>query len=206
MQISLTTAQGTKASENIEVADECFGAAYNEGLIHQVVTAYFAGGRFGTKAQKTRAQVSGGGAKPFRQKGMGRARAGSIRSPIWRTGGVTFAAQPRNYAQKVNRKMYRAALRSIVSELLRSDRLLVVESFSVDAPKTRDAKAKLQELGLNDVLIVTEEENENLELAVRNLHNIAVATSSEVNPAALLAFRSVLVTVPALKRLEERLT
>ena len=205
MQISLAMAQGGKAHSSVEVADACFGAAYNEGLVHQVVTAYFAGGRFGTKAQKSRAQARGGGAKPFRQKGMGRARAGSIRSPIWRSGGVTFAAQPRNYTQKVNRKMYRAAMRSIVSELLRSERLLVVESFSLDAPKTREAKAKLTELGLSDVLIITDEVDENLELAVRNLHYVAVATSREVNPAVLLAFRSVLVTVPALKQLEERL-
>ena len=191
--------------EAVEVADRAFAAPYNETLVHQAVTAFFAGGRAGTRAQKSRSDVRGGGRKPWRQKGTGRARAGTIRSPIWRGGGVTFAARPRNYDQKLNRKMYRAALRSIVSELVRQDRLTVVASFSLDAPKTRDLVAKLRELELDDVLIVTEEEDENLALASRNLGRVGTVPAAGIDPVCLIAHSRVLVTEPALRLIEARL-
>lgn len=191
--------------ETLEVADRAFAAPYNETLVHQAVTAFFAGARSGTRAQKSRSEVRGGGRKPWRQKGTGRARAGTIRSPIWRGGGVTFAARPRNYDQKLNRKMYRAALRSIVSELVRQDRLTVVASFSLDSPKTRELVAKLKDLTLDDVLIVTEEEDENLALASRNLGRVATVPAERIDPVSLIAFSRVLVTEPALRMLEARL-
>ena len=190
---------------SVELADRTFAVDYNEPLVHQVVTAYMAGGRRGTKARKSRAEVRGGGAKPWRQKGLGRARAGSIRSPIWRGGGATFAAKPRSFAQKVNRKMYRGAMRSILSELVRRERLLVVEDFALDRPKTKDMVARLSALGLTDVLIVTAEQDDVLALASRNLYRVAVQRSAEVSPVSLLAFDKVLMTVPAVKRIEERL-
>ena len=189
----------------MEVADGTFAAPYNETLVHQAVTAFFAGARAGTRAQKSRSDVRGGGRKPWRQKGTGRARAGTIRSPIWRGGGVTFAARTRNFDQKLNRKMYRAALRSILSELVRQDRLTVVPSFSLDAPKTRDLVGKLAELELDDVLIVTEEEDENLALASRNLGRVASAPAARIDPVSLIAFSRVLVTEPALRLIEARL-
>ena len=189
----------------VEVADRAFAAPYNETLVHQAVTAFFAGARAGTRAQKSRSDVRGGGRKPWRQKGTGRARAGTIRSPIWRGGGVTFAARPRNYDQKLNRKMYRAALRSIVSELVRQDRLTVVASFSLDAPKTRDLVAKLRELELDDVLIVTEDEDENLALASRNLGRVGTVPAAKIDPVCLIAHSRVLVTEPALRLIEARL-
>jgi large subunit ribosomal protein L4 len=195
---------GAKAGD-VDVSDAAFGAAYNEPLVHQVVTAYMAAARSGTRAQKTRAEVRGGGAKPWRQKGGGRARAGSIRSPLWRGGGVTFAAAPQSYVQKVNRKMYRAAMRSILSELARQERLVILEDFGADAPKTKDVVGRLGRLGLDDVLIVTGAEDGNLDLATRNLHWAAVQESRDVSPVSLLAFQKVLVTVPALRQLEERL-
>ncbi|MGI9333578.1 MAG: 50S ribosomal protein L4 [Gammaproteobacteria bacterium] len=204
MELALADADGKQAG-NISVADDAFGVEFNEGLVHQVVTAQMARARAGTKAQKSRAEVRGGGAKPWRQKGTGRARAGSSRSPIWRAGGVTFAAKPRNYEQKVNRKMYRGALRSILSELARQDRLVVVESCEVSAPKTRELKAKLDALGLDDVLIVTHEPDTNLELAARNLHWVAVQLDGEVTPVSLLAFRKVLITAASVKNIEVRL-
>ena len=173
--------------------------------MHQAVTSYLAGARQGTRAQKTRAEVSGGGKKPWRQKGTGRARAGTIRSPIWRTGGVTFAAKPQDHSQKLNRKMYRAALRSILSELARQDRLVVVESFDVDQPKTKALVQKLGEFGVQDVLIVTEEVTENLYLSSRNLHKVDVRDAVGVDPVSLIHFEKVLVTVPALKKIEEML-
>jgi large subunit ribosomal protein L4 len=173
--------------------------------VHQAVTSYLAGARQGTRAQKTRAEVSGGGKKPWRQKGTGRARAGTIRSPIWRTGGVTFAAKPQDHSQKLNRKMYRAALRSILSELARQDRLVVVESFDVDQPKTKVLIQKLGEFGVQDVLIVTEEVTENLYLSSRNLHKVDVRDAVGVDPVSLIHFEKVLVTVPALKKIEEML-
>lgn len=204
MKLSLVDANGKKASKDVEVSETAFGATYNEPLVHQVVNAYMAGARRGTRAQKSRAEVSGGGSKPWRQKGTGRARAGSIRSPIWRSGGVTFAAKPRNYAQKVNRKMYCGAMRSIFSELVRQERLVVLEEFGVNAPKTKELTTKLGNLGLQDVLIVTAEFDEDLALAARNLYWTTYIDTSQLNPVSLIAFDKVLMTVPALKQVEER--
>ena len=189
---------------SVELADRTFAADYNEPLVHQVVTAYMAGGRRGTKARKSRAEVRGGGAKPWRQKGLGRARAGSIRSPIWRGGGATFAAKPRSFVQKVNRKMYRGAMRSILSELVRRERLLVVEDFVLERPKTKDMVARLSTLGLADVLIVTEQQDDTLTLAARNLRDVSVQRCAEVDPVSLLTFDKVVMTVAAAKRIEER--
>ena len=189
---------------SVELADRTFAVDYNEPLVHQVVTAYMAGGRRGTKARKSRAEVRGGGAKPWRQKGLGRARAGSIRSPIWRGGGATFAAKPRSFAQKVNRKMYRGAMRSILSELVRRERLLVVEDFVLERPKTKDMVARLSTLGLADVLIVTEQQDDILTLAARNLRDVSVQRCAEVDPVSLLTFDKVVMTVAAAKRIEER--
>jgi len=205
MELALHGATSEQASEPLEVADRTFGADFNEGLVHQVVTAYLAAARAGTRAQKSRARVRGGGAKPWRQKGMGRARAGSSRSPVWRSGGVTFAAAPRNYAQKVNRKMYRGAMRCIVSELIRQQRLVVLDEFELGVPKTRELLGRLAALELDDVLIVTEGEDENLALASRNLHQVATLGVAQVGPVDLIGFAKVLITVPALRRLEERL-
>lgn len=187
----------------VELSEGAFGAAFNEPLVHQAVTAYLAGARAGTKAQKNRSDVRGGGAKPWRQKGTGRARAGSIRSPLWRGGGVVFAARPRSYRQKLNKKMYRAAMRSILSELARADRLVVVESFSVDAPKTRVLAARLQDLGLPSVLIVVAEVTRELGLAARNLVGVDVVEPHELNPVNLLSRDKVLITVEALRKVEE---
>lgn len=206
MQLGLTSDSGNEANANVEVTDAAFAAEFNEALVHQVVTAYMAGARAGTRAHKSRSQVRGGGRKPWRQKGTGSARAGSIRSPIWRGGGVTFAARPKDYAQKVNRKMYRGAMRSILSELVRQDRLIVVESFSVDTPKTRNLVEKLSRMAIDDVLIVIDGEDMNLELAVRNLHWAAVIHSKDVNPVNLMAFDKIVITVPALKHVEARVT
>jgi len=189
----------------LKVSDAVFGADYKPALIHQVVTAYLAAARAGTHAQKNRSAVSGGGAKPFRQKGTGRARAGTSRSPLWRGGGVTFAGQPRDYSQKVNRKMYRGAVRSILSELARQDRLVVVPELKVSAPKTKELAVKLAELGLSDVLIVVEGFEEPLFLAGRNLPNVDVLTAAEANPVSLIAFDKVLMTEAAIRKLEERL-
>ncbi|SFH55074.1 50S ribosomal protein L4 [Modicisalibacter xianhensis] len=200
MNLNLAGAGGT-----VEVADATFGKEFNEALVHQVVTAYLAGGRQGTRAQKTRSEVSGGGKKPWRQKGTGRARAGTIRSPLWRSGGVTFAARPQDYTQKVNRKMYRAAMRSILSELVRQERLVAVEEFAVDAPKTKQLVAKLKELDLEKVLIVTEEVDEKLYLAARNIPNVDVVDVAAADPVRLVAFDKVLVTVSALRKFEEKL-
>lgn len=194
-----------KGGESIQVSDAVFGADYKESLIHQVVTAYMNAARSGTKAQKNRSAVAGGGIKPWRQKGTGRARAGTIRSPIFRTGGVTFAAQPRSYAQKVNRKMYRGALRSILSELVRQDRLMVVGDFSVEAPKTKQLVAKLSEMGIGGALIVTEQLDENLLLAARNLYNVEVCGMQDVDPLSLVGFEKIIMTSGALKALEEKL-
>lgn len=204
MQLGLISDSGKKAKGKVDVADAAFGAEFNEALVHQVVTAYMAGARAGTRAQKSRSDARGGGRKPWRQKGTGHARSGSIRSPIWRGGGVTFAARPKDYSQKVNRKMYRGAMRSILSELVRRERLVVVESFSLDAPRTKALVQKLSALSLESTLIVVDGDDENLELAARNLHWAAVIRSSEVNPVSLLAFDKVLITVPALKQLEAR--
>ena len=201
MAITLKLATGG----DLALADSAFGAAYNEPLIHQVVTAYLAGARQGTKQQKNRSQVRGGGAKPWRQKGTGRARAGTIRSPIWVGGGRAFAARPRDYSQKVNKKMYRGALRSLLSELVRRERLVVVDELSLDAPKTRLLAARLAELKLDNALIVTEAFDETLYLAARNLADVGIIDVSDVDPVTLLRFEKVLITVPALKMIEERL-
>jgi large subunit ribosomal protein L4 len=194
-----------QGGSTIQVSDAVFGADFKQPLVHQVVTAYMAAARAGTKAQKSRSDVSGGGIKPWRQKGTGRARAGTLRSPLFRTGGVTFAAQPRSYAQKVNRKMYRGALRSILSELVRQERLVVVDSFAVDAPKTKELVGKLQGLGLADVLILVEALEDNLMLAARNLYHVDVRPVAEADPVSLVGFGKVLITAGALKQLEERL-
>ncbi|GEN25023.1 50S ribosomal protein L4 [Halomonas cupida] len=189
----------------VELSDATFGKEFNEALVHQVVTAYLAGGRQGTRAQKNRSDVRGGGKKPWRQKGTGRARAGTIRSPIWRSGGVTFAARPQDHSQKVNRKMYRAAMRSILSELVRQERLVAVENFTVESPKTKQLVAKLKELSLEKVLIVTEEVDENLYLAARNIPNVDVVDVAAADPVSLVAFDKVLATVSALRKFEEKL-
>ncbi|EGQ96144.1 50S ribosomal protein L4 [Vibrio paracholerae HE-16] len=194
-----------KGANALTVSETTFGREFNEALVHQVVVAYAAGARQGTRAQKTRSEVSGGGAKPWRQKGTGRARAGTIRSPIWRTGGVTFAAKPQDHSQKVNKKMYRGAMKSILSELVRQERLIVVENFSVEAPKTKALVAKLKELELNDVLIVTGEVDENLFLAARNLYKVDVRDVTGIDPVSLIAFDKVLMTAAAVKQVEEML-
>lgn len=195
-----------KKTKNIEVAENVFSCPFNEPLIHQVVTAYLSAARAGTKAQKNRAAVSGGGSKPWKQKGTGRARAGTTRGPIWRKGGVAFAAQPRSYEQKVNKKMYRGAVRSIISELIRMDRWLVVESLVVESPKTKDFIKQLTTLNINEkVLIITEAVEENLYLAARNLGHVDVIDVAAVDPASLVGSEKVLITVAALKQLEELL-
>ena len=193
------------AGGSVQVSDAVFGTEYKEALVHQVVTAYMAGARAGTKAQKTRSEVSGGGKKPWRQKGTGRARAGSSRSPIWRKGGVTFAAVPRSYDQKVNRKMYRGALRAILSELVRQGRLIVVDDFAVDAPKTKGLLAKLGQIGANDALIVVDQPDENLYLAGRNLYAVDIRDVSELDPVSLVAFETVVMSKGAVQKLGERL-
>jgi large subunit ribosomal protein L4 len=192
-------------NSKIDLADSSFGVAFNEPLVHQVVTAYLAGARAGTKAQKTRSQVRGGGAKPWRQKGTGRARAGTIRSPIWTGGGRAFAARPRDFSQKVNRKMYRGAMRSVLSELIRQERLLLTEKFGVSAPKTKELKIKLDELQVKNVLIVVEGFDENLCLAARNLVHVDVLEADTVDPVSLVGHENVVMTVAAAKLLEERL-
>ena len=189
----------------VDVSETTFARDFNEALVHQVVIAYMAGARQGTKAQKTRSEVNGGGRKPFRQKGTGRARAGTIRSPIWRGGGATFAAKPRDHSQKVNKKMYRGAMQSILSELIRQERLIVTEDFSVDSPKTKQVMDRLKQLELENVLIVVEEVDENLYLGARNLRNVDVIDVQGVNPVNLIGFDKVLFTVGALKKAEEML-
>lgn len=191
------------AQSALEVSETTFGREFNEALVHQVVVAYAAGARQGTRAQKTRSEVSGGGKKPWRQKGTGRARAGTIRSPIWRTGGVSFAAKPQDHSQKVNTKMYRAAIRSILSELVRQERLVVVEKFDVEAPKTKQLVAKLKDLDVTDALIVTHEVEENLFLAARNLYRVDVRDVAGLDPVSLIAFDKVVVTAEAVKQIEE---
>ncbi len=193
----------TNTGTAVAVSEAAFGREFNEALVHQIVTAYMAGGRQGTKAQKSRSEVSGGGIKPWRQKGTGRARAGTSNSPIWRSGGVTFAAKPRNYEQKVNKKMYRAAMQSILSELVRQDRLIVADSFSVESHKTKEFVAKLKGMELSNVLIVADEIDEKLYLAARNVPHVGITEASAIDPVSLIAFEKVLVTVPALKKLEE---
>ena len=204
--MNLSIAAPGSGAESVEVSEVTFGREFNEALVHQVVVAYMAGARQGTKAQKTRSDVAGGGKKPWRQKGTGRARAGTIRSPIWRGGGVTFAARPRDFSQKVNRKMYRGAMCSILSELIRQDRLVVVEAFTIDAPKTKGLVGKLAELDLASALIVTESVDENLYLSARNLKDVDVLDVAATNPVSLLSHEKVLITVAALKQFEAQLT
>lgn len=192
------------ANSGVAVSDTTFGREFNEALVHQVVVSYMADARQGTRAQKTRSEVHGGGKKPYRQKGTGRARAGTIRSPIWRGGGTTFAAKPRDYAKKVNKKMYRGAMQAILSELVRQDRLAVVEDFSIDAPRTKAVAAKLKELELNNVLVVVEEVDDNLYLGSRNLKQVDVIDVQGLNPVSLIGFEKVLFTVGALKKAEEK--
>lgn len=191
--------------QKVEVSETAFGREFNEALVHQVVVAYLAGARQGTRAQKNRSDVSGGGAKPWRQKGTGRARAGTIRSPLWRQGGVTFAARPQDHSQKVNRKMYRGAMASIFSELVRQERLVITDEVSVDAPKTKQLVAKLKDLGLENVLIVSETDDINLYLAARNLRSVEVTDVAGLNPVDLINFDKILITVDSLKRVEEQL-
>jgi large subunit ribosomal protein L4 len=193
------------ANSALEVSEATFGRDFNEALVHQVVVAFGAGARQGSRAQKTRSEVRGGGAKPWRQKGTGRARAGTIRSPIWRSGGVTFAAKPQDHSQKVNKKMYRGAIQSILSELVRQERLIVVEKFAVETPKTKELISKLKELELKDVLIVTSEVDENLFLSARNLYKVDVRDVQGIDPVSLIAFEKVLMTADAVKQLEESL-
>ncbi len=191
---------------SVDVAEAAFGAEFNEALVHQVVTAYLAGSRSGTKAQKNRAAVRGGGAKPWAQKGTGRARAGTIRSPIWVGGGRTFAAKPRDFSQKVNKKMYRAALRSVLSELIRQERLVIVESLEIEAPKTKLLAKVLKDLSLDNVLVLNEAFDEKLYLAARNLPNVGICDAASIEPVVLIRFEKVLITLPALKLIEERLS
>ena len=201
MELTIATPKGKGGT--ITVSEAAFGKEFNQDLVHQTVVAFLAGARQGTRAQKNRSDVSGGGRKPFRQKGTGRARAGTIRSPIWRGGGTTFAARPQDHGQKLNRKMYRSAMRSILSELARQDRLVIVEEFDLDAPKTKSLIGKLGEFGLKEALIVTEEVSHNLYLSSRNLHKVDVRDAAAVDPVCLINFEKVLVTVPALKKFEE---
>lgn len=200
MKLEMSSAGGTTGT--IELSDAVFAKDFNESLIHQVVTAYMAGARAGTKAQKSRSAVSGGGAKPWRQKGTGRARAGTIRSPLWRGGGATFAATPRDYSQKVNRKAYRAAMRSILSELVRQERLVVIDKLAIDEPKTRQLVKILGNLGVNDVLIVADELDENTFFASRNLHKVGLCDVESIDPVSLVGYEKVLMTEGAVKRIE----
>jgi len=205
MDLNLMTATGKASKKTIEVSDANFGNEFNEALVHQVVTAYLAGARSGTRRSKSRSEVSGGGAKPWRQKGTGRARSGTIRSPIWRTGGMTFALRPQDHSQKVNRKMYRSAVRNILSELVRQERLIIIDELSLDAPKTRLLAEKLKTLGLNDALIVVDQLDDNLYLASRNLKNVDVCPARSLNPVALVNSDKILMTVNAVKQVEEML-
>ena len=196
---------GNKAAGTVAVSEANFAREYNEALVHQVVTAYLSGARQGTRSQKTRSEVAGGGKKPWRQKGTGRARAGTIRSPIWRSGGVTFAAKPQDHSQKVNRKMYRAAMRSILSELARTDRLMIVEALDVEQPKTKLLVETLKGYGVDNVLIVADNVDRNLYLASRNLHKVDVRDVEGADPVSLIAYDKVMVTVDAVKKFEEAL-
>ena len=204
MELSIVK-PGNEDAGTLSVSDANFDREYNEDLVHQVVTSYLAGARQGTRAHKNRADVRGGGRKPWRQKGTGRARAGTIRSPIWRSGGVTFAARPQDHSVKVNRKMYRAALKTIMSELARQGRLVVVETLEVDAPKTKLLVSQLDAYGVNSALLVADEVSENLYLASRNLQKVDVRDVQGMDPVSLLAHDTVMVTVEAVKKIEEML-
>lgn len=205
MELNLTTASGNASKKTVEVSETAFNKDFNEALVHQVVNAYLAGARAGTKAQKNRSAVSGGGAKPWRQKGTGRARSGTIRSPIWRSGGTTFAAKNRDFSQKVNRKMYRSAMASIVSELVRQDRLIVLSDLKMEGPKTKELAATLKSLDSNNALIVTEDFDQNIYLSSRNLINIEYSDAQHVNPVNLVRYEKVIMTADAVKKVEEML-
>lgn len=204
MDLQLQSFDGNKAG-SITVSDAVFDREYNESLVHQVVTAYLAAARSGTHAQKTRSEVRGGGRKPFAQKGSGRARAGTIRSPLWRSGGTTFAAKPRDYSQKVNRKVYRNAICSILSELRRNDSLVVVDKVELVSPKTKDLLAKTDAMGIKNALIVSENAAGNLALASRNLYDLAATDAAHLNPVALLRFDKVVMSEDSVRKLEESL-
>ena len=206
MELSLALPGKKTGKEKISLSDESFGKAYNEPLVHQSVVTYMAGARQGSVKQKTRSEVRGGGRKPWRQKGSGRARAGTTSSPIWRSGGVTFAARPKDHSKKLNKKMYRGAMQCILSELIRQDRLLVVSEFAVETNKTKALVAKLKEYELDNVLIVSEQVEKNLYLAARNLHKVDVLDVAGIDPVSLIGFEKVLMTVSALKKVEEMLS
>jgi large subunit ribosomal protein L4 len=205
MELALVKPGNKAGSEKISLSDEAFGRDYNEPLVHQTVVTFLAGSRQGSVKQKNRSEVRGGGRKPWRQKGTGRARAGTIRSPIWRSGGVTFAARPQDHSKKLNKKMYRGAMQCILSELIRQGRLVAVSEFSVDTHKTKDLVVKLSEFDLSNVLIVTDQVEKNLYLAARNLHKVNVLDAAGLDPVNLIGFEKVLITVPALKKVEEML-
>ncbi|MGH1543054.1 MAG: 50S ribosomal protein L4 [Arenicella sp.] len=202
MELNVINAKGKTSA--LAASEAVFGAEFNEALVHQVVTAYQSAARQGTRAQKNRSAVSGGGAKPFRQKGTGRARAGTSRSPIWRSGGVTFPASPQNFAQKVNKKSYRAAMRSILSELHRQDRLLVSDEFTVKEAKTKQLTEKMKSMNIDDVLVVTHELEENLALAARNLYHVGLIEVIDLDPVSLIGFDKVIFTSEAIKQIEEK--
>jgi len=207
MDLKLTTATGKASTKKVAVSDDTFGREFNEALVHQAVTAFMAGARQGSKAQKTRSEVRGGGKKPFRQKGTGRARAGTIRSPIWRTGGVTFAAKPRDYSQKLNKKMYTGAMRSILSELVRQERLIIVDDFDMKAPKTSELAAKLTAYGVIDgVMVVVSELSEAMFLSSRNIPHVDICDVTAIDPMSLVRREKVLMTVSAVKHIEEKLS
>jgi len=203
MELTLTTATGNVSKKTVDLPEAIFAVEFNEDLVHQAVTAYLAAARSGTRAQKTRSEVRGGGKKPWRQKGTGRARSGTIRSPIWRGGGITFAAKPQDYTQKLNKKMYRAAMRSILSELVRQERLVVIEDFTMDVPKTSELASKLSALGMESVMMVTHDLTEALYLSSRNLYKLGICEAGYVDPVSLVRFDKVLMTVSALKKIEE---
>ncbi len=205
MDLKLTTATGKASTKKVAVSDANFGREFNEALIHQVVTAYLAGGRKGTRKTKSRSDASGGGAKPWRQKGTGRARAGTIRSPIWRSGGHTFALRPQDHSQKVNKKMYRSAMQSILSELVRQDRLSVVDKFDVKGPKTKELVKKLAGMNFTSGVIVTDDATNDLFLSARNLNNVTVLEIGDLNPVSLVGSESVVITVGAIQKIEEML-
>jgi len=206
MELALALPGKKTGKEKISLSDQSFSREYNEPLVHQTVVTYMAGARQGSVKQKTRSEVRGGGRKPWRQKGTGRARAGTIRSPIWRSGGVTFAAKPRDYSKKLNKKMYRGAMQCILSELIRQNRLLVVNEFTVESHKTKDLVNKLKEFDLENVLIVSDQVQKNLYLAARNLHKVDALDVSGLDPVSLIGFEKVLITVSALKKVEEMLS
>jgi large subunit ribosomal protein L4 len=206
MELALALPGKKTGKEKISLSDKSFSREYNEPLVHQMVVTYMAGTRQGTVKQKTRSEVRGGGRKPWRQKGTGRARAGTIRSPIWRSGGVTFAAKPQDYSKKLNKKMYRGAMQCILSELIRQDRLIVVNEFTVESHKTKDLVNKLKEFELDNVLIISDQVQQNLYLAARNLHKVDALDVSGLDPVSLIGFEKVLITVPALKKVEEILS